>query len=211
MNAAQAKVEVLDASSPAAPAKLFDLQTTGVASADGSVVPDGAVANSIAVRADGLGAVAVENPVKTEPGWLVFFDATPRARLGAVEVGALPDMVTLTPDGTGAVVANEGEPARTTGVDPEGSVAVVDVPTRRSAPRPTSASPPSTPGSGRDARAARRRPDLRRPRASGDRTVPDLRGPRAGVRRRRPARRDRLGDAAGGERHRRGRHRAPPR
>ncbi|CAM3853488.1 choice-of-anchor I family protein [Nocardioides zeicaulis] len=129
VNAAQAKVEVLDASDPAAPTKLFDLQTTGVVSADGSFVPDGAVANSVAVREDGLGVVAVEAPDKTDAGWLVFFDAAGSGgALGAVRVGALPDMVTLTPDGARAVVANEGEPAEDYSVDPEGSVSVVDLP-----------------------------------------------------------------------------------
>lgn len=129
VNAAAAKVEVLDAADPTAPTKLFDLETTGVASADGSVVPDSAVANSVAVRADGLGVVAVENDPKTDDGWLVFFDAAADgAALGAVRVGALPDMVTIAPDGTKAVVANEGEPADDYSVDPEGSVAIVTLP-----------------------------------------------------------------------------------
>lgn len=129
VNAAQAKVEVLDASDPSAPAKLFDLQTTGVASADGTTIPAGGVANSVAVRDDGLGVVAVEAEDKTENGWLVFFDAAgDGAALGAVRVGAQPDMVAITPDGTRAVVANEGEPAEDYSVDPEGTVSVVALP-----------------------------------------------------------------------------------
>ncbi|RYC05761.1 alkaline phosphatase [Nocardioides zhouii] len=129
VNASQAKVEVLDASNPASPAKLFDLQTTGVPSADGTTVDAGAVANSVAVREDGLGIVAVEAADKTDNGWLVFFDAGGSGQaLGAVRVGALPDMVTITPDGTRAVVANEGEPADDYAVDPEGTVSVVALP-----------------------------------------------------------------------------------
>ena len=135
VNAAQAKVEVLDAADPSAPSKLFDLQTSGVASADGTTVPADAVVNSVAVREDGLGIVAVEAPVKTDNGWLVFFDAAGNgAALGAVRVGALPDMVTTTPDGTRAVVANEGEPAEDYAVDPEGTVSVVALPRSVSAP-----------------------------------------------------------------------------
>ena len=135
VNAAQAKVEVLDASDPSAPAKLFDLQTTGVASADGTTVDTGAVANSVAVREDGLGVVAVEAEDKTDNGWLVFFDAgADGAALGAVRVGALPDMVTITPDGTRAVVANEGEPAEDYSVDPEGTVSVITLPGSVAAP-----------------------------------------------------------------------------
>ncbi len=137
VNAHAAEVTVLDVSDAAAPAALFALQTTGVVAADGSVVREGAVANSVAVRADGLAVVAVESHVKTDDGWLVFFDAAgDGTALGAVRVGALPDMVTITPDGRSAVVANEGEPADDFSVDPEGSVSVVALPKKVSAPGP---------------------------------------------------------------------------
>ncbi|MBG6179653.1 choice-of-anchor I family protein [Arthrobacter sp. CAN_A1] len=126
VNAAAGLVEVLDVKNPAQPAKLFDLVSEGVRSGDGSTIPTGAVVNSVAVRADGLGVLAVEAPVKTDPGWLVFFDANGDGEtLGAVRVGALPDMVTFTPRGDQAVVANEAEPAEDYSVDPEGSVSIV--------------------------------------------------------------------------------------
>lgn len=131
VNAQAGEVTVLDVARPSAPRKLFALETTGVRAADGSTVPDGAVANSVAVRPDGLVVVAVEAPDKVSDGWLVLFDATgDGAALGAVRVGALPDMVTVTPDGRSAVVANEGEPADDFSVDPEGSVSVVALPSR---------------------------------------------------------------------------------
>ena len=47
------------------------------------------------------------------------------AILKSVTVGALPDMLTFTSDGTKVLVANEGEPSAP--VDPEGSVSVIDV------------------------------------------------------------------------------------
>jgi DNA-binding beta-propeller fold protein YncE len=136
VNAAQAKVEVLDASRPTTPRKLFDLATVGVRAGDGSTVPDGAVANSVDVRGDGLGAIAVEAADKVSPGWVVFFDARGRdgRALGAVRVGALPDMLTFTDKGDRLVVANEGEPADDFSADPEGSVAVIDVPHSLRAP-----------------------------------------------------------------------------
>ena len=137
VNAAQGAVDVLDIADPTAPAKLFVLTAEG-APLDGgsSLLPVGATANSVAVRADGLGAMAIESPTKTDAGWLVFFNAnasTPTV-LGAVEVGALPDMVSISADGRYAVVANEGEPNDLFTVDPEGSVSVVNLPTTLDAP-----------------------------------------------------------------------------
>ncbi|WP_307844561.1 choice-of-anchor I family protein [Actinotalea solisilvae] len=123
VNAQAGTVDVLDASDPTAPTLLFSLAADGVA-------------NSVAVRPDGLGVIALEAPTKTDPGSLVFFDARaagPRV-LGAVQVGALPDMVALAPDGRRAVVANEGEPSEDYAVDPEGSISVVDLPSAVRAP-----------------------------------------------------------------------------
>ena len=138
VNAHAATVEVLDAADVEAPAHLFDLTTVGLRARDGSTIPAGAVANSVAVRADGLGVVAVESDPKTDDGWLVFFDAAGSGEaLGAVRVGALPDMVALSSDGTYAVAANEGEPSEDYTVDPEGSVSVVALPAALAAPDQT--------------------------------------------------------------------------
>lgn len=128
-------VRVLDVADASSPTALFSLSAAGVVDADGVAIPAGAVANSVAVREDGLVAVAVESDPKTDDGWLVFFDAAgDGAALGAVRLGAQPDMVAITPDGTRAVVANEGEPDDDYAVDPEGSVAVVDLPAGVDAP-----------------------------------------------------------------------------
>jgi len=84
-------------------------------------------ANSVAIY-KGLAAVAVAAPLKTDPGSVRFYDTQTRAFLGSVGVGALPDMLTFTPDGKRLLVANEGE--TTTLVDPRGSVSIIDVATR---------------------------------------------------------------------------------
>src|SRR5690606_33370805 len=125
VNAQAGSVSVLDYSNPAAMTELFAIGSEGVA-------------NSVAIRPDGLGVVAFEASVKTDPGHLLFFDANASdaasAVLGTVAVGALPDMVTISGDGAYAVVANEGEPADDFSVDPEGSIAVVALPGELAAP-----------------------------------------------------------------------------
>ncbi|WP_197059409.1 choice-of-anchor I family protein [Cryobacterium sp. MLB-32] len=136
VNAAQGAVDVLSIEDPTSPAKLYSLVAEDAVISAGGVVPAGSTANSVAVRGDGLGVLAVESPTKTDAGWLVFFDANAAAPtvLGAVEVGALPDMVSISVDGTYAVSANEGEPNDDFTVDPEGSVSIVTLPADLSAP-----------------------------------------------------------------------------
>ncbi|HEX5858702.1 MAG TPA: choice-of-anchor I family protein [Microbacterium sp.] len=119
VNAQAGSVGVLDYSDPTAIEQEFSISSDGVA-------------NSVAVRADGLGVIAFEAPVKTDPGHLVFFDANAAdaasAVLGQVTVGALPDMVAISADGSYAVVANEGEPSEDFSIDPEGSISIVSLP-----------------------------------------------------------------------------------
>lgn len=86
--------------------------------------------NSVAIS-NGRVALAVENANKQLPGRVVVISAADSAIvLGQATVGALPDMLTFTPDGRKIVVANEGEPKsynQADSVDPEGSVSVLDV------------------------------------------------------------------------------------
>ncbi|GGA19556.1 choice-of-anchor I family protein [Psychrobacillus lasiicapitis] len=64
---------------------------------------------------------------KTDLGYIIF--ATKDGNfVKAVQVGALPDMVTFTPDGKKTIVANEGEPNKDTTIDPDGSISIIDVP-----------------------------------------------------------------------------------
>ena len=121
VNALSGKIDVLDASDPATPTKVGE-----VSGGENTTI------NSVAVRRDGLAVATVEPENKTDNGELIFFDASADklgAVLGKVSVGALPDMVTITPDGAYALVANEGEPAEDYSYDPEGSVSVVKLPT----------------------------------------------------------------------------------
>lgn len=87
--------------------------------------------NSVAVK-NGQAAIAVTAPAKTDPGLVRFYNATDFSTLADVTVGANPDSVTYTPNGSRLLVANEGEPSSyltgPTG-DPEGSVSVIDTST----------------------------------------------------------------------------------
>ena len=103
--------------------------------------------NSVAIH-DGLAAFAIEATTRTSPGVVVFYNTKTRtlsAGTNVVPVGALPDMLTFTPDGRKLLVANEGSPT-TYGArvgttvprvyadapgDPAGSVSIIDVRTRR--------------------------------------------------------------------------------
>lgn len=80
---------------------------------------------SVAVK-NGVVAVASPNADETLNGSVVFFD-TNGAFLKQVTVGALPDMITFSPDGTKVMTANEGQPNADYSVDPEGSVSVIDI------------------------------------------------------------------------------------
>ena len=85
----------------------------------------GAVANSVSVF-NGLVAVAVEANPKTNNGNVVFFDANGNY-LNHVQVGALPDMLTFSPNGRYVVVCNEGEPNNSYTIDPIGSISIIDL------------------------------------------------------------------------------------
>ncbi|MBD2230376.1 choice-of-anchor I family protein [Phormidium tenue] len=115
VNAQVPAVEVLDISDPSNPTKLFDIDPSAY----------GAGANSVAIS-NGIVAVAIESTEKTDPGSVVFFDIDGNF-LNAVTVGALPDMLTFTPDGTKVLVANEGEPNADYSIDPEGSISIIDL------------------------------------------------------------------------------------
>jgi hypothetical protein len=115
VNAAASGIDILDISNPSSPTLFGTIDVT----------PFGAQANSVDFR-NGVLAAAVQANVKTDPGKAVFFDAAGNA-LSAVNVGALPDMLTFTPDGKRVLVANEGEPNDDYTVDPEGSVSIIDL------------------------------------------------------------------------------------
>ena len=118
VNAQLGAVDVLDMSNPASPTKIGAIDATTVLA--------GASINSVAVH-NGIVAVAIQAAVKTDNGRMALYRASDLTLLGSVAVGALPDMLTFTPDGNTVLVANEGEPSDDYQIDPEGSISIIDV------------------------------------------------------------------------------------
>lgn len=119
VNAKSGSVDVLSLLDPATPKLIGQLQPSLTGAGKLSV-------NSVAVH-QGLVALAIETEPKTQPGWVALYRAADLSLLGQTQVGALPDMLTFTPDGRYLLVANEGEPSDNYQIDPEGSVSVIDV------------------------------------------------------------------------------------
>lgn len=89
-----------------------------------NMAPYGGI-TSIAVK-NGIIAAASPNTNPQQNGSVVFFDINGNF-LKQVTVGALPDMITFSPDGTKVMTANEGEPNDAYTVDPEGTISIIDI------------------------------------------------------------------------------------
>lgn len=128
VNANSGQIDVLDSADITSPVLVgsldiaADMQTAGDI-ADAALA---GAANSVAFH-NGLMAVALEADTKTDNGWVVFYKVEDLSYLSAVEVGALPDMLTFTHDGSKVVVAIEGEPNDDYTIDPEGQIALIDI------------------------------------------------------------------------------------
>ena len=102
--------------------------------------------NSVAIK-NGLAAFAIESSTRTNAGVVQFYDTSSRSLssgINTITVGALPDMLTFTADGSKLLVANEATPTtygarigttvpRNYGpaaVDPVGSVSIIDMNSR---------------------------------------------------------------------------------
>ncbi|MCK0191583.1 choice-of-anchor I family protein [Arenibacter sp. F20364] len=113
VNPVETEVSVWDITSPSLSVKLTSISLAGTP-------------NSVAVH-DGVLAVAVENANKQMNGTIQTYNTESQTLMHTYNVGALPDMVTFSPNGKFIISANEGEPNDDYTVDPEGSVSVVDV------------------------------------------------------------------------------------
>jgi DNA-binding beta-propeller fold protein YncE len=110
------KIDVLDFANPASIKLLSSISTS----------PYGGFVNSVAVN-DGKLAAAIENTNLQANGKIIIFKTSDNSEIKSVTVGALPDMVTFSPDGKYILSANEGQPNDNYSVDPEGTISIIDV------------------------------------------------------------------------------------
>jgi len=110
----QSRLDIIDFSNPSNPITIgsIDISTYGGIT-------------SVAAK-NGVLAVASPNQNEQLDGKALFFDTNGNF-LKSVTVGALPDMITFTPDGTKVLTANEGQPNDLYTIDPEGSVSIIDI------------------------------------------------------------------------------------
>jgi DNA-binding beta-propeller fold protein YncE len=110
------RIDVVDLSNPAAPVLITSIPISIY----------GGLVNSVYVK-DGKLAAAIEATPKTNPGKVVVFNTQTYAEIAVRTVGALPDMVTISPDGKYILSANEGEPNDAYTIDPPGTVSIIDI------------------------------------------------------------------------------------
>jgi DNA-binding beta-propeller fold protein YncE len=116
VNAASASIDIIDLSTPSS--MVYEKSI--------NIITYGANVNSVHAR-NGLLAAAIESDPKTNPGKVVIWKTADLSEQASVTVGALPDMVTFSPDGKYIVCANEGESNEDYTIDPKGSVSIIDV------------------------------------------------------------------------------------
>jgi DNA-binding beta-propeller fold protein YncE len=109
-----ARIDVIDLKDVKLPKKLQSIDMAAM----------GGAANSVAVHGGRL-AIGLEMANKQANGKVLIYNTTTLALIKEVTVGALPDMVTFSPDGNFILSANEGEPNDTYTSDPIGSVSII--------------------------------------------------------------------------------------
>jgi hypothetical protein len=116
-NSGTNQIDVIDIADPTKPVKIGKIDLTTYEGAS----------NSVSVF-DGKLAVALESTVnKQGNGKVVIFNTTDYSLIKQITVGALPDMITFSPDGKYIMTANEGEPNTDYSQDPNGTISIIDI------------------------------------------------------------------------------------
>ena len=115
--------------SEASQVSVYDLTDISNPTLAGAIpLANGGALNSV-TSFEGTIAVAVEATIAQNNGEVQLYNATDLSLINSYTVGALPDMVTFTPDGNYLFVANEGEPNDAYTIDPEGTVSIIEIAT----------------------------------------------------------------------------------
>ncbi|MFH6936219.1 choice-of-anchor I family protein [Flavobacterium sp. FlaQc-30] len=115
-NSGTNQIDVIDLSDPTKPAKIGKIDLS----------PYEGASNSVSVY-NGKLAVALESTTnKQGNGKVVIFNTSDYSLIKQVTVGALPDMITFSPDGKFIMTANEGEPNTDYSLDPNGTISIID-------------------------------------------------------------------------------------
>ncbi|MFW0716447.1 choice-of-anchor I family protein [Pedobacter sp. N23S346] len=114
-NEGGAKVEVVDLSNYPTVTKLRTL-----------TFANNAGINSVVVN-NGLLAIALDGADKQGNGDVVVLKTSDLSEVKKITVGAMPDMVTFSPDGNYILSANEGEPNDAYTVDPIGTISIINI------------------------------------------------------------------------------------
>ncbi len=118
VNPKENEVSVLNLADPRNPTKEASITLTGNP-------------NSVAVH-HGILAIAIENENKQANGTIETYNTNTQTLIKSYPGGALPDMVTFSPDGKYIISANEGEPNGAYTIDPEGSISIIELATQTS-------------------------------------------------------------------------------
>lgn len=110
------RIDVVDLSNPSSPVLITSIPVSSY----------GGLVNSVYVK-DGKVAAAIEASIKTNAGKVVVFNTATYAEIAVRTVGALPDMITISPDGKYILTANEGEPNDAYAIDPLGTVSIIEI------------------------------------------------------------------------------------
>jgi len=115
-NATENRIDVIDFKDPS---KMTVIKSIAMA-------PYGGAVNSLSVYGGNV-AAAIESTNKQANGKVVVFKTSDYSEVKKIDVGALPDMITYSPDGKFILTANEGEPSADYTNDPEGSISIISV------------------------------------------------------------------------------------
>ncbi len=130
-------IQVINLTNPAAPAFITTIApaSLGVVGLTSNDVSSITVRKAAGGNPSVLAAAIISSP-KSAPGYVIFLNPATGALLGSTQVGANPDHIAFSPDGTKLLVANEGELDAVNGVPATvvtndttvGSVSIISVP-----------------------------------------------------------------------------------